>query len=61
MKLSGNSFNYELLGATGFRTVAAIIHASDCYLFHYADLDKAVQTLDELMNEKKHIEALRHG
>lgn len=49
MKLAGNSFNYELLGADGFRSVASIIRSSDCYLFHYGDLEKAVTTLDGLV------------
>ena len=51
MKLAGNSFNYELLGASGFKTVSSIIHTSDCHLLHYGDLETAVSTLDELTNE----------
>jgi len=49
MKLASNSFNYELLGESGFRTVASLIHACDTCLFHYDDLDRAVQTLDSLV------------
>jgi HprK-related kinase A len=49
MKLAGNAFNYELLGETGFRTVASLIHTCDTCLFHYDDLEKAVQTLDRLV------------
>ena len=49
MKLAGNAFNYELLGESGFRTVADLIHACDTCLFHYDDLDQAVQTLDSLV------------
>jgi HprK-related kinase A len=49
MKLAGNAFNYELLGESGFRTVASLIHACDTFLFHYDDLKKAVQTLDRLV------------
>ena len=48
MKLAGNSFNYKLLGESGFRTVARIIDASDCYLFPFGDLDQAIGQLDEL-------------
>jgi HprK-related kinase A len=50
MKLAGNAFNYELLGENGFSTVAALIHACDTCLFHYDDLEKAVQTLDRLVD-----------
>jgi HprK-related kinase A len=49
MKLAGNAFNYELLGESGFRTVATLIHACDTCLFHYDDLERAVQTLDGLV------------
>lgn len=48
MKLSGNSFNYELLGEAGFRTVASVIRSSDCYLLSYGDLEDAVKTLNDL-------------
>jgi len=49
MKLAGNAFNYELLGESGFRTVASLIRDCDTFLFHYDDLEKAVQTLDNLV------------
>jgi HprK-related kinase A len=49
MKLAGNAFNYELLGESGFRTVASLIDACDTCLFHYDDLEKAVQMLDGLV------------
>ena len=49
MKLAGNAFNYELLGESGFRTIAALIRDCDTCLFHYDDLEKAVQTLDRLV------------
>ena len=49
MKLAGNAFNYELLGESGFRTVASLTHACDTFLFHYDDLNKAVQILDRLV------------
>ncbi len=49
MKLAGNAFNYELLGESGFSTVASLIRDCDTCLFHYDDLEKAVQTLDSLV------------
>lgn len=49
MKLAGNAFNYELLGERGFQTVASLIHSCRTYLFHYGDLEKAVQAMDSLV------------
>ena len=49
MKLAGNAFNYELLGESGFKTIASLIRDCDTCLFHYDDLEKAVQTLDSLV------------
>jgi HprK-related kinase A len=49
LKLAGNSFNYEVMGVTGFRTVAEVIRSSRCYLFHYSDLPTAVAMLDDLV------------
>ena len=48
MKLCGNSFNYEILGATAFETVSMIIRQSDCYVLRYADLDDALETITRL-------------
>ncbi len=50
MKLSHNSFNYELLGKKGFETVASIVEQCDCYLFEYSDLNKAVALFEELVS-----------
>jgi HprK-related kinase A len=50
MKLADNSFNYQLLGAAGFRTVRAILRASDCYLLRYGDLQEAIDTLHRLVS-----------
>ena len=49
MKLAGNSFNYELLGEKGFQTVALLIRSCSSFLFHYGDLEKAVQVMDSLV------------
>jgi HprK-related kinase A len=50
MKLSHNSFNYELLGKSGFETVAAIVEQCDCRLFEYDDLNSAMCLFDELVS-----------
>ena len=49
MKLAENSFNYELLGEAGFRTVGTIIESTQSYLLHYSSLEKAVSTLNALV------------
>ena len=46
-RLANNSFNYRLLGATGFRTLAAIIRGCDCYSYEYGDLESAIATLND--------------
>jgi len=48
-RLAHNSFNYRLLGATGFRTLTAIIRQCDCYSFEYGDLESAIATLDQTL------------
>ena len=48
LKLTANSFNYELLGLCGFETFGTLIDACDCYLFQYSDLDQAIACMDEL-------------
>jgi HprK-related kinase A len=48
-QLAANAFNYEMLGREGFRTVAGLINASDCYTLDYSRLDEAVAALDALV------------
>ena len=48
MKLSGNSFNYELLHENGFKTIATIIKSSECYILKYNDLDEAINIINEM-------------
>jgi hypothetical protein len=48
MKLSANSFNYDLMGEQGFRTVADIIRTSECLSLVYGDLDAAIEKLNSL-------------
>lgn len=49
LKLSGNSFNYEILGPDGFRTIRDIIDRSTCRLLEYGDLGEAVDALEQLV------------
>ena len=48
LRLAGNSFNYEVLGAAGFRATNSIIRQSDCYTLEYSRLDDAISVLDDL-------------
>lgn len=55
LELALNSFNYELLGATGFAVVAGLVENCDCYRLEYADLDEAVPLLFELCAEARQV------
>lgn len=48
LRLAHNAFNYEITGADGFRAVAEIIRACDCYDLSYGDLDEVVAHIDRL-------------
>ena len=50
MKLSHNSFNYELLGLKGFEMVSELIDTCATYRLELSDLDQAVRCLDELVS-----------
>ena len=47
-RLAQNSFNYRLLGATGFRQLSQLILDCPCYSMEYSSLDDALTTLDDL-------------
>jgi len=49
LKLAGNSFNYEIVGERGFRTVASIIERCESYILRYGDLPAAHAALDEIV------------
>jgi HprK-related kinase A len=44
-----NAFNYNLLGLTGFETVARLIDGSEPYDLVYGELNEAVALLDKLV------------
>ena len=44
LKLAQNAFNYSLLAARGFDTLAGVIGQSACYNFTYSQLDDAIAT-----------------
>ena len=48
MSLAQNAFNYNVLGAQGFRTLVDLVDSSDCYEFSYSKLDEAIDVFDGL-------------
>jgi HprK-related kinase A len=49
LELGRNSFNYMVLGRTGFEVLSKVIDVSDCYDFQYSQLDDAVAVFDDLV------------
>ena len=49
LELGRNSFNYMVLGRTGFEVLSKVLDASDCYDFQYSKLDDAVAVFDDLV------------
>jgi len=43
-----NSFNYSVLGETGFRVLERLIRAADCYDFRYGRLEDALRVFERL-------------
>ena len=52
LELGRNSFNYTVLGLTGFELLSNVITASDCYDFTYSKLDDAVAVFDQLVEQE---------
>ena len=50
LKLAGNAFNYEVVGARGFRAVTSIIRHCESYILQYGDLAEAHAAIDEIMS-----------
>lgn len=48
LELGRNSFNYMVLGLTGFEVLSDVISGSDCYDFRYSQLEDAVAVFDGL-------------
>ena len=51
IRLADNSFNYSLLGTSGFQTLAALLdQAQGCYKLQYSNLEEAVTWLEHLVD-----------
>lgn len=48
MALAQNAFNFNVLGSKGFKTLSALVDASECFDFSYSQLDEAIDTFDQL-------------
>ncbi len=51
LALGTNSFNYSVLGLTGFEALSALVTNCDCYDFEYSQLEQAVAVFDALAQE----------
>ena len=49
MKVAENSFNYNVLGVSGFKALADMIECSKCFSYSYELLDDAVTAMEELV------------
>lgn len=52
LALGANSFNYGVLGLTGFEELSALVSGCDCYDFQYSHLDQAVAVFDALARKE---------
>jgi len=53
MQVADNAFNYTLLGARGFATLATLAERSAGYTFRYSKLDEAMDVFDGLVKEAR--------
>jgi len=48
LRAASDAFNYQILGAQGFRTLAAMIDRCSCFELAYADLTEALKVIEGL-------------
>ena len=53
MALVDNSFNYQIHGAGGFHTMAALVDRSECFEFSYSRLEEAVELFAEIADRRE--------
>lgn len=51
VRLATNAFNYQVLGATAYNLVSAIVRDCDCYALQYSRLPEAIAALDQLSGD----------
>ena len=52
VKISGNSFNYELLGERAFEAVARLVQGCRCYRITYSNMEEVVAAVGALLDER---------
>lgn len=52
MEMAQQSFNFNILGKTGFETLKGTVSRCDCYDFRYSSLEEAMTTFDTLINQQ---------
>jgi hypothetical protein len=52
MQVAENAFNYQVLGASGFATLARLIDTTGQYEFLYSRLDEAIAWFERLAAER---------
>ena len=53
LELAKNSFNYMVLGLTGFEILTDVVGQCECYDFRYANLEDAVAVFDKLVEARQ--------
>lgn len=48
MEVAQQTFNYHILGATGFKVLSGLLNECDCYRFSYSCLSEAIDVFDGL-------------
>lgn len=51
LTLASQSFNFNVLGKSGFHTLQQMVTRSECYDFQYSDLDEAIRLFDHMADE----------
>ncbi|WP_202410226.1 HprK-related kinase A [Pseudomaricurvus sp. HS19] len=51
LELAKQSFNFHVLGEQAYQVLRGVVDQSQCYDFHYSDLEQALQLFDELVDE----------
>ncbi len=51
MTIAADAFNYSLLGATGYETLANVVDACHCFNLQYSQLDDAIAVFDQLASQ----------
>lgn len=52
MEIARQSFNYNVLGETGFNRLTDVVTKCDCYDFQYSNLDDAIRIMDGLVTDR---------